>query len=202
MDAPMDRETAGGGAGAVDRELAQRAAAGDEQAWREIYDRTRDRLFALLSYHIGDRDEATDVLQETYVAAVRSIHRFSGTGSLEGWLAVIALRRAADWKRRFMVRLKRTRPLEEAQGVGARDPEPVRFTGETLKLREGLAKLSDRQRSALLLRELEELSFAEIGEALGCGEATARVHHLRAREKMKALLTPGISPTGALCAEE
>ncbi|MCK4547081.1 MAG: RNA polymerase sigma factor [Candidatus Eisenbacteria sp.] len=185
-----------------DRELAGRAAAGEEKAWREIYDRTRDRLFALLSYHLGNRDEAMDVLQDTFVHAIQGIHRFSGEGSLEGWLAVIAIRRATDWKRRFLPRLKRMVPFEEARAIAVANPRDVEFTGEGRRLKECLARLSHRQRTALLLREFQELSFAEIGEALGCKEATARVHHLRARERMQALLKPGVSGTGALCAEE
>jgi RNA polymerase sigma factor (sigma-70 family) len=202
METSNDRDSAGRSKADLDTDLAGRAAAGEEEAWREIYDRTRDRLFALLSYHVGDRDEALDVLQETFVSAIGNIERFSGEGSLEGWLAVIALRRAADWKRRFVPRLRRTRPLEDAHLVDAGEPPEVRLSGESLRLREALAKLSSRQRTALLLRELEGLSFAEIGRALGCNEATARVHHMRARERMQALLTPGISPTGTLCAEE
>ncbi len=202
METSNDRDSGGRSKAEADRDLAERAAAGEEEAWREIYDRTRDRLFALLSYHVGDRDEALDVLQETFVSAIRNIDRFSGEGSLEGWLAVIALRRAADWKRRFVPRLRRTRPLEEARTVEADGPPEIRLSGESLCLRESLAKLSSRQRTALLLRELQDLSFAEIGRAMRCSEATARVHHLRARERMQALLTPGISPTGTLCAEE
>jgi RNA polymerase sigma factor (sigma-70 family) len=185
-----------------DRELAARAAAGEEQAWREIYDRTRDRLFALLCYHLGDRDEAMDVLQDVFVHAIQGIHKYSGEGSLDGWLAVIAIRRATDWKRRFLPRLKRTAPLEEARVVAAENPTNVQFAGEGKKLRQCLAKLSHHQRTALLLRELEEMSYAEIGDAIGCGEGTARVHHLRARERMQTLMKPGLSTTEALCAEE
>ena len=59
--------------GRPDLDLARRAASGDEDAWREIYTSTREKLFSLLSYHIGNRDEALDVLQETYVGAVKGI---------------------------------------------------------------------------------------------------------------------------------
>jgi len=184
------------------RELADRAAAGEETAWREIYEQTRDRLFALLCYHVGDREEALDVLQDTYLHAIRSIGRFRDEGSLEGWLAVIALRRAADWRRRVWTRLRRHVPLEDTRASLAVDPPEVPLAGESRRLREGLARLSSRQRTALLLRELEGLRFAQIAEALGCSEATARVHHLRARERLQSLLAAGTSRGAALCAEE
>ena len=55
-----------------DLALATRAADGCEKAWREIYDRTRDRLFALLVYQTGQREEALELLQETYLSALVS----------------------------------------------------------------------------------------------------------------------------------
>ncbi len=177
-----------------DLELARRAAAGDEAVWREIYTATRERLFALLAYHVGNRDEALDVLQDTYVAAVTGITRYRGEGPLEAWLAGIALRRARDWKRRLLGRFKRTDSLEEAlpqeQSLPQPDPEEGR------RLRQALSRLSERQRAAVLLHEWMGYSFREIGEALGIGEATARVHAFRGRETLRALLegTPEALP--------
>ena len=169
-----------------DMALAQRAAGGDEGAWREIYTATRERLFALLCYHIGNRDEALDVLQETYAGAVRNIGRYRGDGSLEAWLCGIALRRARDWKRRLLGRFKRTEGLEgdtvNEQVLPQPDPEQGR------RLRQALAGLPDRQRSAVLLHEWMGYSFREIGAALGISEATARVHAHRGREALRAVL--------------
>ena len=74
-----------------DLELAQRAAAGNQTAWREIYTSTREKLFSLLVYHLGNREEALDVLQDVYVGAVQGIERYRGDASLEAWLVGIAL---------------------------------------------------------------------------------------------------------------
>ena len=68
-----------------DRERAQRAFAGDEAAWRAIYDSTCDRLFAFLCYQMRDRDEARDILQETYLQAFRHMDRYRGDAPLEVW---------------------------------------------------------------------------------------------------------------------
>ena len=175
-----------------DLELARRAAEGNEAAWREIYTATRERLFALVSYHVGNRDEALDVLQDTYASAVKGIGGYRGDGSLEAWLAGIALRRARDWKRRFLGRFKQTDTLEgdpvPDQGLPQPDPDQGR------RLRQALAKLPQRQRSAVLLHEWMGYSFREVGEALGVSEATARVHAFRAREALRALLGPTPDP--------
>jgi RNA polymerase sigma-70 factor (ECF subfamily) len=166
--------------------LVERATRGEEAAWRDIYTSTRHRLFALLCYQLGDRTEALDVLQETYLGALGSIGQFRGHGSLESWLCGIALRRARDWKRRFLPRLKRTVSLDA--GVtpdrGACDPDPE--TGR--RLHQALCRIPGRQRSAVLLHEWMGYPFADVARTLGTSEATARVHCFRGREALKELL--------------
>lgn len=169
----------------ADRILAQRAAEGDEAAWREIYDATRERLFGLLVYQVGNREEALDVLQDTYLHAFRGLRSFRGDGSLESWLVGIASKRALDWKRRLLTRFKRTDALDDVsfdEAAPGADPEEGRA------LRKAFAKLPDRQRMAVLLHEWLGYAYAEVGEQLGCSEATARVHAHRGREALRELL--------------
>lgn len=171
-----------------DLALARRAALQDEAAWREIYDVTRDRLFALLSYYTGDREEALDLLQETYLGAIRTIESYRGDGSLAGWLAIIAIRRARDWRRK-VVQWKRKHDALTAERLN--DPQHVPDEHMRLRVRETIAGLKGNQRGAFLMREMEGMSFREIGCALGCDEATARVHCFRARRAMQSLLEEG-----------
>jgi RNA polymerase sigma-70 factor (ECF subfamily) len=179
-----------------ERELARRAGKGEEAAWRLIYESTCDPLFALLVYQVGDRDEARDLLQETYLQAYRRLEAYRAEAPLAVWLRAIALRKAMDWKRGVLRRLKRNVPLLEsipAQGP----PAEVHFESERAALSTALTKLSPQQRAALLLREWEERSFREIAEVLGCNESTARVHHTRARVRMRALLGQELVPQRA-----
>jgi RNA polymerase sigma-70 factor (ECF subfamily) len=171
-----------------DRDLTERARRGDSAAWRAIYESTCDRLFAFLCYQIGDRDEARDILQETYLQAFRRLDTYRGEAPLAVWLRSIALGRSIDWKRVILRRLKRTARLEESSALVEPDIQGVRFVSEDRVLHRALEKLSRNQRAALLLREWEELSFDEIAALLGCAESTARVHHARAREHMRAVL--------------
>jgi RNA polymerase sigma factor (sigma-70 family) len=171
-----------------DVELARRAAGGDGNAWREIYERTAHRLFAFLCYQIGNREEALDLVQEAYLTAFRRLSSYRGAAPLEAWLRAIALRKALDWKRTVLRRWKRMRVLKETAAVIDPSQGNVHFASERTALNNALARLSSAQRAVLLLREWEEWSFKEIGHALGCKESTARVHHTRAREKMRKLL--------------
>jgi RNA polymerase sigma-70 factor (ECF subfamily) len=171
-----------------DRDLAERACQGDQAAWRDIYESTCDRLFGFLCYQIGDRDEARDILQDTYLQAFRRLETYRGEAPLEVWLRAIALGRSLDWKRVILRRLKRTARLTESSAQVEPDIARVRFDSERGALHRALGKLSLHQRAALLLREWEGRSFREIAELLGCRESTARVHHTRAREHMRVAL--------------
>lgn len=170
-----------------DLALARRAALRDEAAWREIYDVSRDRLFALLSYYTGGREEALDLLQETYLSAIRSIDRYGGDGSLMSWLAVIAIRRARDWRRKLVQWKRKHEALATQQ---SEDYAPAPDEHMRLQVRQAVARLKGQQRGAFLMREMEGMSFRDIGDALACDEGTARVHYFRARQTMKSLLEP------------
>ncbi len=177
-----------------DRILTERARQGDSSAWRTIYESTCDRLFAFLCYQMGDREEARDILQETYLQAFRKLGQYRGEAPLEVWLRSIALGRSIDWKRVILRRLKRTARLDEAHVRIEPDVESVRFESEDSALHLALSRLSRHQRAALLLREWEGRSFREIADLLGCAESTARVHHARARQHMRADLRATTPP--------
>ena len=171
-----------------DRELARRAAGGDEAAWRSIYDSTCDRLFSLLCYQLGDRQEAMDLLQDTYVRAYTRLSSYRGEAPLSAWIRTIAVRLAADWKRSALQKIKRTVGITERTAIVEPDVEGIRFSSETRELETALSRLSTNQRAVLLLHDWEGLSFQEISEALGCKESTVRVHHVRAKQKMRDAL--------------
>ena len=183
-----------------DMALARRALEGNEAAWREIYARTRERLFALLVYQIGNRDEALDLLQDTYLHAVRGLAGYRGTGSLEGWLIGIAIRRALGWKRRMLGRFRRTETLEGEWQLGESEPGPDPDEGR--RLNAALARLPARQRAAVLLHEWAGYSFREIGEVLGTSEATARVHAFRGREALRTDLAGDPTATPVIRIQE
>jgi len=165
--------------------LAERARRGDPAAWRAIYESTCDSLFSYLCWQVGDRDEARDLLQDTYLTAYRKLGSWRGEAPLAVWLRAIAFGRAVDWKRVILRRIKRTTRLEAvAPPAASADPE-ARLPGEHRELLRALGALSHHQRAALLLRECDQLSFREIAALLGCAENTARVHHTRACERMR-----------------
>jgi RNA polymerase sigma-70 factor (ECF subfamily) len=171
-----------------DIELARQAATGDNAAWREIYERTGQPLFNFLCYQVGERETAKDLLQETYLTAFENLKRYRGEGSMLSWMRTIALRKCLDWRRNLWQRIKKVSTVPEELPSRPDQTSDARLETESAAFHQALAKLSRQQRAALLLRELEELSFKEIAAALGCQEATARVHYHRGREKMQKYL--------------
>jgi RNA polymerase sigma-70 factor (ECF subfamily) len=177
-----------------DQELARRAAHGDEQAWRAIYDETCQPLFNFLCFQAGDRELARDLLQETYLKALRHLDGYRGQGSLLSWLRGIALRLCLDWRRGLGRRLRQLVSMhreDQVLDLPAPDRSETRDAGLSVTGRAfqaALQALSPKQRACLVLHELEDLSFAEVAREVGCAEATARVHHHRATQRMRELL--------------
>ncbi len=169
----------------TDWDLARRAAGGCEDAWRQIYERTADKLFAFLCYQSGNREDALDLMQETYMQAQRRLESYRGEAPLGAWLRTIALRKSLDWRRRVLSPMRRTLELTENTAIVEQEGEAVQFHSEKAALHRALKTLSPQQRAALLLREWDGLSFREIATMIGCQENTARVHHTRAKEKMR-----------------
>lgn len=175
----------------LDVALATAAAAGDEEAWRRIYDRTFPRLFNFLCYQTGDREAARDLLQETYVTGFTHLDTWRGEGTLLGWLRKVALRKCLDWRREVKLRVRKLAALaRDSHSPASFDAEEA-FPGLGDGIQAALDRLSSRQRAALLLRELEDQPFVAVAESLGCSEATARVHHHRACRKLRTWLEKG-----------
>ena len=171
-----------------DLELARAAFSGDDQAWRRIYDDTSQSLFNFLCYQTGDRDTARDLLQDTYVTALGRLNTFQGSGTLLGWLRAVALRKCLDWRRRAAMHIRKLGAFAQEKSSFTDSTAQEAFPGLGAGFQDALDRLSPRQRAALLLRELEDLPFAEVAQSLGCGEATARVHHHRACQNLRELL--------------
>jgi RNA polymerase sigma-70 factor, ECF subfamily len=174
-------------------DLARRAHDGDETAWRQIYETTCQPLFNVLCYQTGDREAAKDLLQDTYLRAFEYLGSFRGEGSLLSWLRGIALRRATDRWRGLRQQLRRVTRLSDGLAESLADPgasgranaDDARLTVGGDAFQGALRRLSPNQRACLLLHDLAGLSHAEIARELHCNEATVRVHHHRATQRMR-----------------
>jgi RNA polymerase sigma factor CnrH len=175
-----------------DGELVALSIGGHRRAFGEIMRRHRDPLYRLVRGHLGDADEALDVVQEAFASAHRHLRRFDQTRGLRPWLARIAINRSRDWHRRRRLRVlfglgMGTPPetiADEAPG-----PYAEIAARNTLDRAWGaIAALPERLRETLLLRTVEGLGQAETARLLGITEKAVETRLYRARIALKTAL--------------
>lgn len=179
-----------------DENLISRFLGGDSSAFDALVRKYRDRVIYIAYRVVQDQDEAVDVSQEVFVKVYRSLSRFSGKSSFYTWLYRITTNLAIDHRRRskrileFRDELK-TEDDESETPLVARASDPRdSAVGEELEKRihEEINELPEHHRMVILLRDVEDYSYAEIAEILGCsiGTVMSRLHY--AREKLQKKL--------------
>ena len=148
-----------------------------------------DGVYTLAYRMLGDRHLAEDIVQETFLKVIRSLHTYRGEGPIAGWLYRIGYREAIAETRR-----RREQPTEAAELTQLVD-RPVASVESTVigmelarQLDVALAALSDPLRAAFTLRDVEGLSTAEVAVALEVSESAVKMRLARAREALRIQL--------------
>ena len=159
--------------------LVVAAQAGDNAAFSQLVRTHQRRAYAVARAIVLSHEDAEDAVQEGFLHAFKALHRFLPDQAFGAWLHRIVANAALDITRRRKVR--DADQLPETIASPFRDPAVSDELRD--RLRAALALLGERQRSVLVLHDLEGFKHAEIGEMLGIPEGTARsdLHHARAR---------------------
>ncbi|CDO05410.1 RNA polymerase sigma factor [Mycolicibacterium cosmeticum] len=175
---------------ADDEALRVAATLGDREAFDAIVNRYGPVLYRYARRMLAAEADVADVVQDTFVAAWRQIGTFRGASSLRTWLFAICYRKIADTHR-----LKRAKPVEDwvleplAGPDTAADPFTAASNAAFLDALElALGELPVRQRAVWMMREIELMTFPEIGEVLQLSPDAVRGHHLRATKTLRVLL--------------
>ena len=177
----------------------QRAAGGDEDAWRTIIESYSGRVFGLIRSQCGNADLAEEITQSVFCTMAEKIVGYTESGRFESWLFRIAINRLRDEMRR---RKRHARPVEEEKLIGMAgviEVEPDRDDArrqDTGALREAMAQLPEADQRIVYLRHYGELSFRQIADILDqpLGTVLARQH--RALEKLRDLLEGRVREDG------
>lgn len=179
-NAPRQADDPGPG----DRELVLRARRGDRAAFGLLVRRHQRRIHGLGVRLLRDRDDADDLVQETFVRAWRALDRFDPERPLMPWLLRIATNRAMSLldvrKRRRAEELTETIP-----DAGPSPPEQADRRRLHAAVRREVDRLPEDQRVVLVLRAAEDLSYREIAEVLGVPIGTVMSRLARARETLR-----------------
>lgn len=179
------------GAEVTDEQLVKRVQKGDKQAFDLLVLKYQNKLGAIVSRYVSDFDEVHDVVQESFIKAYRALHNFRGDSQFYTWLYRIAVNTAKN----YLVARSRRPPssdvdLDDAELYAGSDslkdigsPEAQLYRDELERVvDEAIRSLPEDLRTALTLREFEDLSYEEIAEVMSCPVGTVRSRIFRARE--------------------
>lgn len=180
---------------ASDGELASLALAGRQAAYGEIMRRHREPLLRLIRAHTGANDESVDVLQDCFVAAFASLGQLDLTRPMRPWLALIAINKSRDWRRRRVVRrfFSMALPLSPDIADTVADDAPgadAVLTGRAAlnATLAAVASLPANLKEPLILSALDGWPQAAIGELLGISEKAVETRISRARQRLRHIL--------------
>ncbi|WP_405234636.1 RNA polymerase sigma factor RpoE [Lentisalinibacter salinarum] len=182
-----------------DAALVKRVQQGDKQAFNLLVLKYQTKIVNLVMRYVRDPDEANDVAQEAFLKAYRALPRFRGDSAFYTWLYRIAVNTAKN----YLVAAKR-RPVEydldlqdpEQYDMQARlkdidSPERVLMKDEVQQtIDEAIQDLPEDLRTAIILRELEGMTYEEIAETMECPVGTVRSRIFRAREAISKRIDP------------
>ena len=185
----------------ADWELVQRVQSGEIDAYDTLVLRYRERLYAVVYNLVGNREDAADLTQDSFIKAFQAIHRFAGDSSFFTWIYRIGINTALGHLRKN--RLRRffsidkidadDRPSAEviAALTDERGADRDAFVSELQeKLNEAMQKLSIKHRTVVTLFEIDGLSHQEIAEIMDCSEGTVRSRLHYAKQLLQAELQP------------
>jgi RNA polymerase sigma-70 factor (ECF subfamily) len=155
---------------------------GSREAFAELFARYREPLYGFFRRRLASKDRAEDLAQETFLAVIRAVVRYEPRAMVRTYLYGIALKLLSAERRK----LSGNEPQLETE----HEPQEDGPSEEALWVRQALEKLDAGEREILMLREYEQLSYAEVAELLRLPVNTVRSRLFRARMALKTFLEP------------
>lgn len=186
--------------------IVQRVQAGDKKAYNLLVSKYQRRVARLLTRMVKNQEDIDDVVQDTFIKAYRAIGNFRGESAFYTWIYRIAINTA---KNHLVTQNRRPTTLNESNdedGETFEDnsalsnidtPESLMQTkqiGEAVN--DAMAALPDDLREAIIMREIDGLSYEEIASAMDCPIGTVRSRIFRAREAISQKIKPLLDPKG------
>ena len=195
----------------ADTALVARLVARDEQAFNAVVRAYQRRVFALLFRMLGNRAEAEDLAQEVFVQVFKAIGSFRGESKLSTWIYRIAVNLSKNRTKYLRVRhageqdpldsVAERVPLADAKRANvayvARPDDMVAGKQMERIVRDAILQLEPSFRECLVLRDVEDLSYEEIGSITGLAEGTVKSRIHRARAQLKELVEQALGEAGS-----
>jgi RNA polymerase sigma-70 factor (ECF subfamily) len=181
-------------------DLVKRCQAGDTEAFDELVTRYRTRVFGMIYNMVHNEQDAWDLAQESFLKAWKSIGRFRGQSSFYTWIYRIVMNVTIDWLRKKKIKggdaefddaiqlreidpASKTVPRTEALPHQVMERDEIRA-----RIEKAIGQLSPEHRAVILMKEIDDMQYHEIAEALGCSIGTVMSRLFYARKKLQSLL--------------
>ena len=178
-----------------EQNVIKSAQNGDREALRLLFEENRQKIFLLAYQYVKNVEDAEDILQETFIKAYRSLHKFNPQNNtrFSPWLYRIGINCSIDYLRRKKERKMHHSGSDELDNVSSDtlsyDPEQARNRSEIReKIDHVLNRLSGRQKMIFILKHYQELTCAEIAGYLNCSEGSVKRQLFRAVSVVKKSL--------------
>ena len=182
------RDVIGEVVGPTDEDLVRRCQSGDNEAFGVLVKRHQNRIYRLICYTLGNRDNAEDLSQEAFLRAYQSIRSFRFKANFFTWIyritVNVCLREMRRKKVFYSLEVGRSEPSYDEDQLGRMEKDEA-----VKQLYLSLDCLKEREKMVLVLREIEELSYDEIGRIMDYPLGTVKSAISRAREKLRHHLT-------------
>lgn len=189
-----------------DEALVQQAREGDFDAFEKLFERHRSLVYRFAYQVVGKRDDAEDIVQDVFVKAYQNLHRYRDEAKFTTWLLRITTNLSTDRVR--MSQRRHALEQQEAEGALAwmmnsvpEDANPVENLERERRanlLRQAIQELPEHHRQVIMMRDLQELEYADMAALLGTTVGGAKLRVLRARRALRDRLAPFLNePTGA-----
>ena len=192
----------------ADAVLVLRCQADDAEAFDEIVARYKDGVYNYVWRMVSNRDDAEDLAQEAFVRAFRAIKTFRREANLRTWLYRIATNLCVDKYRRAGLERQLLVPMEQKLKDGDGEPVAIDLPDSTFdpqqvyertelqaEIHRCLLRLPDKLRSAILLFDMEGMSYEEIAETVACPVGTVKSRIFNARVQLREMLRPYVENT-------
>ena len=188
----------------LERTLIDRVLSGDKRAFDLLVLRYQGRIISVIARYLGDPHEAQDIAQDTFVRAYRSLHQFQGGSSFYSWLYRIAI----NTSKNYITAMRRRPPrqdflLDDSETFVTHDNLNDFATPDRLmacdklhaSIRDAVDRLPEDSRSALMLHDMEGLSYEQIAQTLDIPLGTVRSRISRARRAIEQRINPLLETT-------
>ena len=193
----------------TEQELVHSAQKGDTSAFGQLVEAHQSKIYSLCYRMTGNAEDAADLTQEVFLSAWRSLSRFQEQSSFGTWIYRMATNASIDFLRREKRRQVLSMTMEEDSEERQAQVPDERYSPHRLleqkearqAVADALAALSPEHRQVLVLREMEGLSYQEIGQLLGLEEGTVKSRIARARLALRDFLIKSGKIGRASCRE-